>query len=40
MSYSLNSLQEVIEGIIYGTTIKIIKGDTRGLDYGSYGAVG
>ena len=36
MSSSLNSLKGVIRGIIYGTTIGVIKGDTRSLDYGSY----
>ena len=36
MSSSLNSLKGVIWGIIYGTTIGLIKGDTRSLDYGSY----
>ena len=36
MSYSLNSLRGVIWGIIYGTTIGVIKGDTRSLDNGSY----
>ena len=35
MSYSLNSLKGVIYGIIYGTTIVVIKGDTRSLDYSS-----
>ena len=29
MSYSLNSLKGVIWGIIWGTTIGVIKGDTR-----------
>ena len=36
MSYSLNSLKEVISGIIKGTTIRVIKADTRSLDYSSY----
>ena len=36
MSYNLNSLKGVIWGIIYGTTIGIIKGDTRSLDYSSH----
>ena len=36
MSYSLNSLKGVIYGIIYGTTIGLIKGDTRSLDNSSY----
>ena len=35
MSYSLNSLKGVIWGIIYGTTIGVIRGDTRSLDYSS-----
>ena len=37
MSYSLNSLKGVIEGILQGATIGvIIKGDTRSRDNGSY----
>ena len=36
MSCSLNSLKGDIWGITYGTTIGVIKGDTRSLDYGSY----
>ena len=32
MCYSPNSLK----GIIWGTTIGLIKGDTRSLDYSSY----
>ena len=36
MSHNLNSLKGVIWGIIYGTTIGLIKGDTRSLDYSSY----
>ena len=36
MSYnSLNSLRGVIWAFIWGTTIGLIKGDTRSLDYGS-----
>ena len=35
MSHSLNSLKGVIWGIIEGSTIGVIKGDTRSLDYGS-----
>ena len=35
MSCSLNSLKGVIWGIILGTTIGLIKGDTRSLDYSS-----
>ena len=38
MSYSLNSLKWVIWGIIQGTALAAIKGDTRSLDYGSYGS--
>ena len=34
--YSLKSLKGVIWGIMYGTTIGVIKGDTRSLDKGSY----
>ena len=37
MSYGLNSLERNIWGIIWGTTIGLIKGDTRSLDYSSYG---
>ena len=37
MSHSLNSLKGGYMGIIYGTTIGVIKGDTRSLDNGSYG---
>ena len=37
MSYSLNSLKGVTQGIISGTTIGLIRGDTRSLDYSSYG---
>ena len=36
MSYSLNSLKGVIYGILWGTIIGVIKGDTRSLDNGSY----
>ena len=32
MSYSLNSLK----GVFSGTTIRVIKGDTRNLDDSSY----
>ena len=39
MSYSLNSLKGGYIGIIWGTTIRVIKGDTRTLDYGSYRGV-
>ena len=36
MSYSLNSLKGAIWGVILGTTIGLIEGDTRSLDYSSY----
>ena len=36
MSYSLNSLKGGYIGDYIGTTIGVIKGDTRSLDYGSY----
>ena len=36
MSYSLNSLKWNIKGIVWGTNIGAIKGDTRSLDYCSY----
>ena len=35
VSYSLNSLKGVIQGIISKTTVGVIKGDTRSLDSGS-----
>ena len=35
VSFSLNSLKGGYIGIIYGTTIGVIKGDTRSLDYSS-----
>ena len=34
--YSLNSLKGVIQGILSGTTIRDIKGDTRSLDNGTH----
>ena len=37
VSYSLNSLKGVKEGIIWGNTMGIIMGDTRNLDYSSCG---
>ena len=37
VSYSLNFLREGYIGMIYGTTIGDIKGDTRSLDCSSYG---
>ena len=36
MSYNLNSLKGDYTGIVQGTTIGVIKGDTRSLDYSSY----
>ena len=36
MSYSLNSFKGGILGIIWRTTVRVIKWDTRNLDYGSY----
>ena len=36
MSFSLNSLKGIIWGSIWGSTIRVIKGDTRSLDYSSY----
>ena len=35
LGYSLNSFKGIIWGIIWGTTIGLIKGDTRSLDHGS-----
>ena len=35
MSYSLNSLKGVIWEAIWGTTLGVIKGDTRSLDDGT-----
>ena len=35
MSFSLNSLKGVLEGIIWGT-YTVTKGDTRSLDYSSH----
>ena len=40
MSYSLNSFKGVNMGNLIGTTIGVIKGDTRSLDYGSYALAG
>ena len=37
MSHSLNSLNGGYVGEYIGTTIGVIKGDTRSLDYSSYG---
>ena len=39
MEYSLNSLKGgYIQGILQGSIIGLMKGDTRSLDSGSYGA--
>ena len=38
LSFGLNSLKGVIQGIIWGSVVGAIKGDTRSLDYGSYAA--
>ena len=35
MSYSLSSLNGLVQGIILGSVIGVVK-DTRSLDYGSY----
>ena len=40
ISYSLNSFKGVIWGIIQGTTIGFINGDTRSLDNGSHRRTG
>ena len=36
MSYSLGSLKGVIWGILYGSIIGVLKGDSRSLDCSSY----
>ena len=36
MSYSRNSLKGEPIGDYIGTTVRVIKGDTRSLDYGTY----
>ena len=36
MSFGLNSLTGYIKGIILGTTTRILRGDIRSLDNGSY----
>ena len=36
MSYRLNSLTGIIEGVILGITIVVSKRDTRSLDYSSH----
>ena len=36
MSYSLNSVKGVIEGILQGIITRVTKGEMRSLDYGSY----
>ena len=33
LSFSLNSLKGAYRGDYIGTTVRAIKGDTRGLDY-------
>ena len=38
MSFGLNSLKGAIQGIIWGSIVEAIKGDTRSLGYGSYAA--
>ena len=37
VSHSLNSLQGVLQGIIQGTAMMVVKGDTRTLDCSSCG---
>ena len=37
MSYSLKSPKGVIEGIILGSIMRVMKGDTGSLGYSSYG---
>ena len=37
MSYSLNSLKGGYIGLIEGTIMGVMKGDTRSLDHGSHG---
>ena len=39
MTYSLNSIKGGYIGDYIGTTIRLIKGDTRSLDNGSYGGL-
>ena len=39
MSYSLDSFNGVVWGILQGSIIGVIKGDVRSLDYTSYGLV-
>ena len=39
LSHSLKSLKGVLQGIIQGNTIGVIKGDTRSLDNGSFGEI-
>ena len=33
MSYSLNSLQGIIQGVMWGIIITVIKGVTKSLDF-------
>ena len=41
MSYSLNSIKgDYIGDSILGSSIRVIKGDTRSLDYSSYRGMG
>ena len=40
MSYSPNSLKGVVQGVIEGSTIEVIEGDTKSLDFSSYGSLG
>ena len=35
MSYSLHSLKQIIQGLVSGTTIGLLKRNTRSLDNGS-----
>ena len=36
VSHSPHSLKGLVQRIIYGTILGVIKGDTRNLDYSSY----
>ena len=38
MSYYLNSLKVLFRGFFSGSIRGVMKGDTRSLDYGSYGS--
>ena len=35
MCYNLNSVEGDVQGVIQESTIEVIKGDTRSVDYGS-----